>query len=121
MDRTDRGWRREVVDYRVMERLRRRVEQIVKDKQTAEALKPPQSSSPARRRRTNMCAASRSWRPTFPSSNANVCPPSYFNNEGEAKPNWALFRSYGPGWDAFQKLLQDWRTKGDLNGLVLER
>ena len=32
--------RREVVDYRVMERLRQRVEEIVKDKQTAEALKP---------------------------------------------------------------------------------
>jgi cation diffusion facilitator CzcD-associated flavoprotein CzcO len=32
--------RREVVDYRVMERLRRRVDAIVKDKETAEALKP---------------------------------------------------------------------------------
>jgi cation diffusion facilitator CzcD-associated flavoprotein CzcO len=50
-----------------------------------------------------------------------ACPPSYFNNEGEAKPKWALFRSYGLGWDAFQKLLQDWRDAGDLKGLVLER
>src|SRR5579859_2413083 len=32
--------RRETVDYRVMERLRRRVEEIVKDRDTAEALKP---------------------------------------------------------------------------------
>ncbi len=32
--------RREVVDYQVMERLRRRVDSIVKDPQTAEALKP---------------------------------------------------------------------------------
>lgn len=47
------------------------------------------------------------------------CPPGYFNNEGEVKPKWALFRGYGPGWDAFQKLLQDWRDKGDLEGLVL--
>ena len=47
------------------------------------------------------------------------CPPSYFNNEGEAKPKWALFRGYGPGWGAFEKLLQDWRDKGDLEGLVL--
>jgi cyclohexanone monooxygenase len=47
------------------------------------------------------------------------CPPGYFNNEGEAKPKWALFRAYGHGWDAFQKLLQDWRDKGDLEGLVL--
>jgi cation diffusion facilitator CzcD-associated flavoprotein CzcO len=50
-----------------------------------------------------------------------ACPPSYFNNEGEAKPKWALFRSYGLGWDAFQKLLQDWRDAGDLEGLVVER
>jgi cation diffusion facilitator CzcD-associated flavoprotein CzcO len=49
------------------------------------------------------------------------CPPSYFNNEGEAKPKWALFRAYGPGWDAFQKMLQDWRDQGDLKGLVLGR
>jgi cyclohexanone monooxygenase len=47
------------------------------------------------------------------------CPPSYFNNEGEAKPKWALFRAYGPGWDAFQKMLQDWRDQGDLKGLIL--
>ena len=47
------------------------------------------------------------------------CPPGYFNNEGEAKPKWALFRAYAPGWDAFQKKLQDWREKGDLEGLVV--
>ncbi len=50
-----------------------------------------------------------------------TCPPSYFNNEGEVKPKWALFRAYAPGWDGFQKLVQDWRDKGDLQGLVLER
>jgi hypothetical protein len=32
-----------------------------------------------------------------------------------------LFRAYGPGWDAFQKMLQDWRDQGDLKGLVVER
>jgi hypothetical protein len=47
------------------------------------------------------------------------CTPGYFNNEGEAKPNWALFRSWGHGWNAFEKLLQDWRDKGDMEGLVL--
>ena len=47
------------------------------------------------------------------------CPPSYFNNEGEDRPKWALFRAYGHGWDAFQKLLEEWRNKGDLEGLVL--
>jgi cation diffusion facilitator CzcD-associated flavoprotein CzcO len=50
----------------------------------------------------------------------NQCPPGYFTNEGEDKPKWALFRSYGHGWHAFQKLLHDWRTQGDLEGLVLE-
>ena len=50
-----------------------------------------------------------------------TCPPSYFNNEGEAKPKWALFRAYAPGWDGFQKLVREWRDKGDLQGLVLER
>lgn len=48
------------------------------------------------------------------------CPPSYFNNEGEDKPKWALFRAYGAGWDAFQQLLQQWRTRGDLEGLILD-
>jgi cation diffusion facilitator CzcD-associated flavoprotein CzcO len=50
-----------------------------------------------------------------------TCPPGYFNNEGEVKPKWGLFRGYGPGWDAFQKLLKDWRDKGDMEGLVLSR
>jgi cation diffusion facilitator CzcD-associated flavoprotein CzcO len=49
------------------------------------------------------------------------CPPSYFNNEGEAKAKWALFRSWGLGWDAFQKMLQEWRDKGDLKGLDIAR
>jgi cation diffusion facilitator CzcD-associated flavoprotein CzcO len=48
------------------------------------------------------------------------CTPSYFTNEGQVKAPWALFRSYGPGWDAFQKLLEEWRQKGDMQGLVLE-
>ncbi|QIG80848.1 flavin-containing monooxygenase [Stakelama tenebrarum] len=46
------------------------------------------------------------------------CPPSYFNNEGEKKPKWALFRGYGPGWDAFQKLCADWRADGEMTGLT---
>jgi cation diffusion facilitator CzcD-associated flavoprotein CzcO len=47
------------------------------------------------------------------------CTPGYFNNEGEAKPKWALFRSWGHGWNAFERLLQDWRDKGEMEGLVL--
>jgi hypothetical protein len=48
------------------------------------------------------------------------CPPSYFNNEGESNPKWALFRGWGPGWWNFQEMLKDWRDKGDLAGLVVE-
>ena len=56
------------------------------------------------------------------------CTPSYFNNEGEKqfdsdgneKYRFYLGEPYGPGWGAFQQLLQDWRDKGDLDGLVLE-
>jgi cation diffusion facilitator CzcD-associated flavoprotein CzcO len=48
------------------------------------------------------------------------CPPSYFNNEGdERKGRWYLGETYGYGWDAFQKLMQDWRDQGGLQGLVL--
>jgi cation diffusion facilitator CzcD-associated flavoprotein CzcO len=48
------------------------------------------------------------------------CTPSYFTNEGQVQAPWALFRSYGPGWDAFVKLLGDWRSNGKMEGLVLE-
>ena len=47
------------------------------------------------------------------------CTPSYYNNEGDEKPAWLLLRGYGHGWDAFQKLLLDWRNNGDLAGLEL--
>ena len=48
------------------------------------------------------------------------CTPSYYNNEGEKQPPWLLLRAYGHGWNAFLKLLADWRSKGDMAGLVLE-
>jgi len=56
------------------------------------------------------------------------CTPGYYNNEGEKvadetgaqKYRYFLGETYGPGWDAFEKLLQDWRDKGDLAGLVLD-
>jgi cation diffusion facilitator CzcD-associated flavoprotein CzcO len=55
------------------------------------------------------------------------CTPSYYNNEGEKvtdekgekKYRWFLGEGYGPGWDAFEKLLEDWRNKGNLEGLVV--
>ena len=55
------------------------------------------------------------------------CTPSYYNNEAETRigsDGREKFRSflgetYGPGWTAFEQLLQDWRDQGDLEGLVL--
>ncbi len=47
------------------------------------------------------------------------CTPSYYNNEGEKNPPWLLLRGYGHGWNAFKKLLADWRDKGDMAGLLL--
>ncbi|MDP3674395.1 MAG: NAD(P)/FAD-dependent oxidoreductase [Novosphingobium sp.] len=49
------------------------------------------------------------------------CPPGYFNNEGELNAPWALFRSWGQGWDAFQAMLAEWRAKGDLEGMELSQ
>lgn len=56
------------------------------------------------------------------------CPPSYYNNEGqkitdekgEKKFRYFLGEGYGPGWNAFEQLLQDWRDNGELDGLVLD-
>lgn len=48
------------------------------------------------------------------------CPPSYFNNDGDTSKNrWYLGESYGPGWDAFEKIVADWREQGDMAGLAL--
>jgi cyclohexanone monooxygenase len=47
------------------------------------------------------------------------CTPSYFNNEGEEKLRFIFGEPYGPGFYAFEKLLQEWRDQGDLEGLVL--
>ncbi|MCG8314398.1 MAG: hypothetical protein MI976_14420, partial [Pseudomonadales bacterium] len=57
------------------------------------------------------------------------CTPGYFNNEGKPdvdengneKYRFYLGEIYGPGWDAFMKLLEDWRNDGDLNGLTLTK
>lgn len=52
----------------------------------------------------------------------NECTPSYFNNEGDHKDGmrWYLGESYGYGWDAFEKLMQDWREAGDMAGLSVK-
>jgi cation diffusion facilitator CzcD-associated flavoprotein CzcO len=49
------------------------------------------------------------------------CPPSYFNNEGQASPDWGLFRGWGHGWQAFEGMLEEWRSAGTMEGLALTR
>ncbi len=57
-----------------------------------------------------------------------ACTPGYFNNEGKPdvdengneKYRFYLGDIYGPGWDAFMKLLDDWRQQGDLEGLAIK-
>ena len=56
------------------------------------------------------------------------CTPGYFNNEGKPdvdengneKYRFYLGELYGPGWDAYMKILDDWRVAGELEGLVLD-
>jgi cyclohexanone monooxygenase len=59
-----------------------------------------------------------------------ACTPGYWNGEGGGagsdaerakKIRWIFGDDYGPGFYAFDELLQAWRRKGDLEGLVLER
>ena len=54
------------------------------------------------------------------SSFTGECTPSYFNNEGASNAKWALFRSYGHGWDAFQAMVEGWRAEGSMKGMKLE-
>jgi cation diffusion facilitator CzcD-associated flavoprotein CzcO len=49
------------------------------------------------------------------------CTPSYFNGESSEKPRLYAGEPYGPGWDAFTALLQTWRERGDLAGLVVTK
>ena len=60
---------------------------------------------------------------TIPSDFLEQCTPGYYNNEGggDGGIRSALGEPYGPGFYAFGKLLQEWRDKGDLEGLVLEK
>ncbi len=50
---------------------------------------------------------------------ARECTPGYFNNEGEDKLRWYLGEPYGPGFYAFEQLLEEWRDRSDLRGLEL--
>jgi cyclohexanone monooxygenase len=52
-----------------------------------------------------------------------TCTPGYYNNEGGGGGEGIrsfLGEPYSPGFYAFDDLLQQWRDKGDLDGLDLE-
>jgi len=49
------------------------------------------------------------------------CTPGYYNNEGQPDSDMGLFaEQYAPGINKFNRLLQEWRDKGDLLGLELK-
>jgi cyclohexanone monooxygenase len=49
-----------------------------------------------------------------------ACTPGYYNNEGHVVRGGGLGgESYAPGANAFNRLLANWRDKGDLEGLEL--
>jgi cyclohexanone monooxygenase len=47
------------------------------------------------------------------------CTPGYYNNEGEEVLRSHLGEPYGSGFYAFDRLLQEWRDKGDMEGLLV--
>ncbi len=47
------------------------------------------------------------------------CTPGYYNNEGKPAERSARNGFYGGGSPAFIRLLENWRTKGDLEGLEI--
>jgi cyclohexanone monooxygenase len=50
----------------------------------------------------------------------NECTPSYFNNEGDdTKKRFIFGEPWGEGYYAFEAMLQTWRDRGDLEGLML--
>jgi cyclohexanone monooxygenase len=50
---------------------------------------------------------------------ARECTPSYFFNEGEQKHRFIFGDSYGPGFYAFEQILEQWRDNGKMEGLLL--
>ena len=50
-----------------------------------------------------------------------ACTPGFFNNEGKPESGVGpVENQYGPGINAFHRLLAEWRDEGDLSGLQLQ-
>ena len=49
------------------------------------------------------------------------CTPGYNNNEGLEVTRYTIFgEPYGPGYDAFDELIGEWRDEGGMQGMVLQ-
>ena len=70
-------------------------------------------------------AAEQAWRRTILEIILNrrrfqeECTPGYYNNEGQTSPLAATYAPYGAGSMAFFKVLEDWRARGEFEGLAL--
>lgn len=51
----------------------------------------------------------------------DICPPSYFSNEGSDSHDWGLFRQWGGGWYDFLRVLREWREAGDMPGMLIQQ
>ncbi|MBP7704273.1 MAG: NAD(P)/FAD-dependent oxidoreductase [Caulobacter sp.] len=51
----------------------------------------------------------------------NACTPGYYNNEGGERSGGLNGQTYTPGINRFNALLAEWRARGDLDGLQLDR
>ncbi|MBN9531830.1 MAG: NAD(P)/FAD-dependent oxidoreductase [Alphaproteobacteria bacterium] len=49
-----------------------------------------------------------------------ACTPGYYNNEGGKRPGSLAGETYGPGINAFNALLAEWRADGSMKGLELD-
>jgi cyclohexanone monooxygenase len=48
------------------------------------------------------------------------CTPGYYNNEGQSGAGLGV-GLYTPGINAFNRLLEQWRAEGDMDGLEIDR
>ncbi len=49
------------------------------------------------------------------------CTPGYYNSEGKISPLAASYAPYGAGSMAYFRVLQDWRSRGDMQGMALQQ
>ena len=47
------------------------------------------------------------------------CTPSYFNGENSEQPHSYAGEPYGPGWDAYESVLQAWRDTDGFDGMIV--